>query len=235
MADEGAAKGVGTATVLREAEAAPSVVLEACGLAKAYGSRRLFRGIHFRLETGQSLVVTGPNGSGKSTLLRILCGLTRPTEGSVAYRVMGRRPTEQERRNLIGLVAPDLVLYDELTALENLRFFARVRGLLHSDEALEQLLAQVGLGGRGHDLVGTYSSGMVQRLRYAFALLHKPPILLLDEPTANLDESGIAFAHTCMAHARKRGILIVATNDPEEQQFGDYLLRLGGGGVGSPS
>ncbi|MBI3946366.1 MAG: ABC transporter ATP-binding protein [Armatimonadetes bacterium] len=232
MRDE--SKGVGLCApavaperVARSAAALP-VSLAVRDLAKGYGARGLFRGVGFELAPGQSLAVTGPNGSGKSTLLRILCGLARPTRGVVEYRIAGRPATARERRSLIGLVAPDLVLYDELTAVENLRFFARVRGLRRAEGALAHLLAEVGLGGRGDDLVGTYSSGMRQRLKYAFALLHRPPILFLDEPTANLDEAGTLFVRECIARQRATGILVVATNEREELRYGDRVLRLGG-------
>ncbi len=204
------------------------VALAVRDLAKSYGRRGVFRGVSFDLQRGQSLAVTGRNGSGKSTLIRILCGLLRPSHGTVAYRVGDRPATERERRALIGLVAPDLILYEELSALENLRFFARVRGLHRSSDALEALLAEVGLEGRGSDRVGTFSSGMRQRLKYAYALLHRPPILFLDEPTANLDEAGIAFVRRAIAAQRAAGILVVATNDREELQYGDRILRLGG-------
>lgn len=203
-----------------------SLVVE--NLAKSYGRRGVFRGVSFELTPGQSLIVTGRNGSGKSTLIRILCGLVRPSAGTVTYRVDGREATGRERRALIGLVAPDLVLYEELSALENLQFFARVRGVSAGVDALEALLSEVGLEGRGADRVGTFSSGMRQRLKYAYALLHRPPILFLDEPTANLDEAGVAMVRACVSRQRASGILVVATNDHEELQFGDRVLRLGG-------
>lgn len=129
----------------------------------------------------------------------------------------------------IGWVAPDLHLYRDLTAIENLRFFADVRGLQRTTADLEALLGMVGLGGRGADLLATYSSGMAQRLRYAYALLHQPPVLLLDEPTVTLDERGAALVEHVIARQRERGITIIATNDPREIRFGDYVLRLEGG------
>jgi heme exporter protein A len=127
---------------------------------------------------------------------------------------------------LFGWVAPDLQLYRELTGLENLRFFADVRGLHLTDAALMALLEEVGLGGRGGDLLAAYSSGMAQRLRYAYALLHRPPILLLDEPTVTLDERGAALVGRVIAAQRARGITVVATNDAREERYGDIVLRL---------
>ncbi len=192
-----------------------------------YGGRRVLAGITLTLRSGEALVVAGPNGSGKSTLLRLLCGLQRPTAGGVWYQVAGRRYHPTEAAWLIGWVAPDLQLYRELTGLENLQFFAQVRGLHCTPATLEALLEAVGLGGRGDDLLAAYSSGMTQRLRYAYALLHRPPVLLLDEPTVTLDERGAALVERIVEEQRTRGITVIATNDPRELRWGDYVLKLG--------
>jgi heme exporter protein A len=205
-----------------------NLVLELIDLAADYGARRVFAGVGLELRAGETLVVAGHNGSGKSTLLRLLCGLQRPTAGRIVLHVGGVRYRPDQARALVGWVAPDLQLYRELTALENLAFFARVRGLRRTPAELEALLERVGLAGRGGDLLAAYSSGMAQRLRYAYALLHDPPILLLDEPTATLDERGAAVFEQVVARQRERGITVIATNDPRELRFGDYVLRLGG-------
>jgi heme exporter protein A len=123
-------------------------------------------------------------------------------------------------------VAPDLSLYRELSGIENLRFFAQVRGLSVSDTALYELLDLVGLGQRGNDRLAAYSSGMTQRLRYAFALLHRPAVLLLDEPTVTLDERGTAFVDRIITAQRQRGLTVIATNDPRELRYADLLLKL---------
>jgi heme exporter protein A len=191
-----------------------------------YGVRRVLAGLSLQLAAGETLVVTGANGSGKSSLLRVLCGLQRPTHGTVRYVVDGVVTMPDQARALVGWLSPDLQLYRELSALENLRFFAQVRGLALSDAALEQRLGEVGLSGRGHDLLAAYSSGMAQRLRYAFALLHRPAVLLLDEPTVTFDERGVAIFQEVAARQRERGLLVIATNDPREEQLGDYVLRL---------
>ena len=202
--------------------------LELIDLAADYGARRVFAGVSLALRGGETLVVAGHNGSGKSTLLRLLCGLQRPTAGRAIYQAHGQRYRPDEARHLVGWVAPDLQLYRELTALENLEFFARVRGLRRTHAELAALLESVELGGRGNDLLAAYSSGMAQRLRYAYALLHAPPVLLLDEPTVTLDERGAALFERIVARQREHGITVIATNDPRELRFGDYVLRLGG-------
>jgi heme exporter protein A len=123
-------------------------------------------------------------------------------------------------------MAPDLMLYRELTGHENLRFFADVRGLDIADATLDALLADVGLAGRGSDVVATYSSGMTHRLRYAYALLHQPPLLLLDEPSVMLDQSGHELLERVVTRQRQRGITVIATNDPRETRFADITLAL---------
>ncbi len=197
-------------------------------LSAGYGARTIVRDISFTLHRGEVLLVSGPNGSGKSTLLRILAGLQASTAGTAYYEAGGNRFDPRDARHLIGWVAPDLALYRELSGIENLRFFARVRGLAISDAALYDLLAQVGLGKRGDDRLAAYSSGMTQRLRYAFALLHRPPALLLDEPTVTLDEWGAAVVDQIIAEQRRRGLTVIATNDPRELRYADLVLQLGG-------
>lgn len=203
------------------------ITLRITNLTKSFGRRKIFTGISLELSPGEALVVTGRNGSGKTTFLRALAGQMRADRGSVEIRRDDQPVPAEQSRHLIGLVAPDLVLYDELTARENLEFFARLRGLAPDSRRPEELLAQVGLEGRGDDLAGSFSSGMKQRLKYAYALLHRPPILLLDEPGANLDEAGDAMVAEVVAEQKKIGILILATNEAEEIPYGDQVLRIG--------
>jgi heme exporter protein A len=204
-----------------------SISLTVEGVAAGYGARRVFQDVSLELRAGEVLVVSGQNGSGKSTFLRLLAGLQRPDAGSIAYGLGEQRYEPRAASALLGWVAPDLMLYRELSARENVQFFARVRGLELGAVAIEALLERVGLGGRGDDRLSAYSSGMAQRLRYAYALLHEPPVLLLDEPTVTLDERGTAVVADVIEAQRRRGIVVVATNDPRELRFGDLILRLG--------
>lgn len=132
-----------------------SLVLEIKDVAATYGARRVFDGISLSLRQGETLVVAGHNGSGKSTLLRLLCGLQRPTAGEVAYRLNGVPYRPDQASGLFGWVAPDLHVYRELTALENLNFFARVRGLHRTTEQLEALLEE---GSRSRRTASTRST-----------------------------------------------------------------------------
>ena len=194
-----------------------------------YGNRRVFLPVSAEISVGQVGAISGMNGAGKSTLLKIVAGLLRPTAGRVRIDCNGKTLDALARREVIGYVAPDLTLYRELSGAENLLFFARLRGVTLTRDDLIARLTAVGLRGRGRDLVGAYSSGMRQRLKYAFALLTDPPLLLLDEPTANLDAEGVAMVQRVIAAQRIRpggGITLLATNEPEETAWGDLLVRL---------
>lgn len=188
-------------------------------ISMAYGRRVLFRGVSAEVEPGDALVVTGSNGSGKSTLLRIVAGLARPDSGAVQC---------PEQFGSIGFAAPDAQLYGELTADENLEFARRLRGLPH--EATEGLLPKVGLRkSRGGDLVGSFSSGMRQRLKLATSLLGEPAVLIWDEPTMALDAAGIALVDSLLQEHRERGgASILATNDSAEaSRWADLRLHVG--------
>jgi len=164
--------------------------ITADGIYKQFHVRRVLKGISFTVKTGQSVVITGPNGSGKSTLIKILSGLLRPSRGTVQY-FNGNTPRQpMEMLQAIGLVSPYLQLYPDLTAREHLEFFGNMRGMHRPLQKGLQFMEQFGLKGREADLIKTYSSGMLQRMKYVLALLHQPDVLFVDEPSANLDEEG---------------------------------------------
>jgi len=202
------------------------ISLEVKDLTKSFGYRKVFEGINFSIKSGKSLVIVGKNGSGKTTLLKILAGFIRSSKGEVVISLDGQIRKREERKKLLGFVAPDLFLYDELTALENLEFLVQVQGLGFNKSELNKKLEEMGLRGRGDDLVSSYSSGMKQRLKYVFALLNNPQILLLDEPGSNLDEPGLFLLDKIIEEQKKRGILVLATNDQRETKYGDEILNL---------
>ena len=199
--------------------------LDATNLKKVFNRRVVFQRISFSLQNGQTLLITGRNGSGKSTLVKIISGVLTPSEGIVNLRGNGR-DYSQTRIGLIGLVSPYLQMYDEFSARENLRFALAIRALHPDPSAADRLLDIVRLSDRVNDPVRTYSSGMKQRLKYAFALAHHPQVLILDEPTANLDEEGISIVQTIMRDHQQSGILIVATNDPRDIDHYDSQVDL---------
>jgi heme exporter protein A len=157
--------------------------------------------------------------------VKILAGLLSPSRGRVVVDGSGPGNSAQ-RLALFGMVSPYLQLYDEFTGKENLRLALDIRGLPGGEEELEELLNLVNLYPRRNDFVRTYSSGMKQRIKYAFALVHRPSILLLDEPMANLDAEGSALARAVMARPRERGMLVVATNDRSDVEGSDLQVNL---------
>ncbi len=202
--------------------------LEAEGLGHRFGRRVLFRGLGFALGPGEAVAVTGPNGAGKSTLLQIVAGVRTPTAGAVRLWLGGAEVAGEERPRRVGFVAPYLQLYDAFSARENLAFLASARRLPDAEARIAAVLEAVGLGGRGSDAVGTYSSGMKQRARFAAALLAAPPVLLLDEPTSNLDSAGRAFVEaTAEAHCAAGGVLVLATNVEHEAALCDRVIEVG--------
>jgi len=200
--------------------------LAAENIGKQFGSRKVFSGITFELRTGESLAVIGRNGSGKSTLLMLLLGLHHATRGEVHYALDGKPLDERRLRSRVALVAPYLNLYDQLTGEENLTFLATLSGLNLTGSRMSELLAQVGLEGRGSDLMGTYSSGMKQRLKYAAALMKNPCYFFLDEPTSNLDSDGKQIVRQIIEDRRSESVIIIATNEEQEYALADGTFRL---------
>jgi heme exporter protein A len=188
------------------------ITLRADGLRMVFNRRVIFDGVHFALGEMQTLLISGRNGAGKSTLVKIIAGVLTPTAGSVTVSGPGSDGIFGVR-SLLGLVSPYLALYEEFSAEENLKQIAAIRGLPYDRDVAHDLLRRVALFQRKDDPVRTYSSGMKQRARYAAALLHRPPVLILDEPMSNLDTDGVAIVREVMAEHRRDGILIVATSD----------------------
>src|SRR3970040_1762695 len=172
----------------------PELTIHISDVKKVYGRRVIFEGIRGTLRSTDALAITGRNGSGKSTLAKILAGLLTPNAGSITYERQSQRIETRDFHRHLGFVAPYLQLYDEFTGYENLDLFARLRALRLPAEMCDRLLDLVGLASSRNELVRNFSSGMKQRLKYAFALLNQPPLLILDEPTANLDSEGVALA-----------------------------------------
>lgn len=176
-------------TLLQGEQSAPSL-LEVEDLRKSFTLRPVLRGITLSLQVGERVALLGSNGAGKTTLLRVLATLTKPSAGSFRLAGLDGERDAQEVRSLVGLVAHQSYLYEELSVVENLRFFARMYGVSHAQVRIQSLLERVGLERRQRERVSVLSRGQVQRLAWARALLHAPRLLLLDEPETGLDQEG---------------------------------------------
>lgn len=207
-----------------------STALSAEGIEKRFLNKIIFKSVNFALASGSSLAITGRNGSGKSTLLKVIAGLLKPNKGKVIIRAADREVEQDKRHLFLGMMSPYLNLYDELTAYENLEFFCTLKcGNISSgqrSEKVNSLLERVGLFGRRNDQLKNYSSGMKQRVKLAFAVINDPPVLLLDEPRTNLDREGIELVYSLSEEQKKRGILIIATNESEDTRLCSEILNI---------
>ncbi|MCC5953394.1 MAG: ABC transporter ATP-binding protein [Acidimicrobiia bacterium] len=164
-------------------------VLVCDGLRKRFGDRVVVDGVSFHIDEGETYGLLGPNGAGKTTTISMLCGLLAPDEGTTEVGGVTMGPSALEARALIGYVPQDLALYPDLSAKENLAFFGKLQGLRGADlsERLDEVLEVVGLAERADERIDTYSGGMKRRANIAVGLLHRPRLLVLDEPTVGVD------------------------------------------------
>lgn len=163
------------------------MMIEVRGLVKSFGPRTALAGVDVSIAAGEFVALMGPNGAGKTTLLRILATLLLPTAGTVHVAGMDLAQSGPQVRRWIGFLSHHTLLYEDLTAEQNLRFYARMYDLDDGPTRVQDALERVGLATRRHDLVRTLSRGMQQRLTLARAVLHRPRVFLLDEPYAGLD------------------------------------------------
>jgi heme exporter protein A len=182
---------------------APAVAIHAAQLSRRHGGRWALRNLDLDVEAGTALMVFGPNGAGKTTLIRMLGTALAPTTGTL--RLFGLPPGDQVRPR-VAMVSHADHHYDDLSARENLRILAR---LCPRDGDPDALLEEVGLGGRGDDIVRTFSAGMRKRLLFARMLWKKPDLVLLDEPYAGLDPAGARWVDKLVLDLRGRGATVV--------------------------
>ncbi|MBE0556430.1 MAG: ABC transporter ATP-binding protein [Proteobacteria bacterium] len=202
--------------------------VRAQNIGKTFNRKVIFQDVSFELGRGASLAITGRNGSGKSTLVKIVAGVLSPTKGTLLIENEGHPMEESRRKEHLGLVSPYLQLYDEFTASENIEILSRIRGIKRPDpERVQSLLSLFALWERRDDELRVFSSGMKQRLKYVFALVHMPTLLILDEPTANLDAEGVSAVKQVVREQKGEGIVIVATNEADEAKWCDNALHLG--------
>ncbi len=186
-------------------------VIEVRGLTRTFGPRTALDGIDLSVNEGEFITLAGPNGAGKTTLLRVLATLSRPSSGTVRIAGLDLFSEGEEARRRIGFLSHRTLLYDDLTAEQNLRFYARLYDMDRDSSRVSHLLERVGLAVRRTDLVQTFSRGMKQRLAVARAVLHSPRLLLLDEPYTGLDPQAVETLRGLLTELAGEGCTILLT------------------------
>lgn len=196
-----------------------SYSLEAKELNKSFGRRLIFNNLQFKFDKSGVYGISGPNGSGKSTLVKIIAGIIGSSKGKVIHQLDGTEIAEEKLHNHIGFVSPYLVLYEEFSTYENLNLFAEIRGVKFNKERVDYLLHKFLLFARKDDLLKTYSSGMKQRVKFIFALMHLPQLVILDEPTSNLDDEGKNSVYELIKEEGKKNIVLIASNEKSDLEI----------------
>jgi heme exporter protein A len=206
--------------------------IEVDGLRKTFGRREVLRGLSFSLERGGFLTMFGPNGAGKTTTLRVLATLLTASRGSVRVAGHDVREDPMPVRQAVGLISHAPMLYLDLTAQENLRFYADMYGLADREERITELLERLELSHRRYDVVRTFSKGMRQRLAIARAILHRPRVLLLDEPHSGLDPRAVDILDGLLAEIREEHTFVMVTHHIEKGlELATRLMIVDGGKI----
>ncbi|MCX6169111.1 MAG: ABC transporter ATP-binding protein [Ignavibacteriales bacterium] len=200
--------------------------VELNNLIKFFGRRLIFDGINFSFSSRNVYGISGPNGSGKSTLVKIIADLISSTRGKVVHKYGEKIIEPEDLHNFLGFVSPYLFLYDEFTAEENLIYSANIRGIKFNKERSDYFFGALNLFERRNDLVRGYSSGMKQRLKFIFALLHEPQLIILDEPTSNLDNSGKEIVYKIIKEESKKNLIVIASNEDSDLELCTEVIDL---------
>ena len=187
-------------------------MIEVRKLVKRFGMKTVLRGVDFEVQPGEFVALLGPNGAGKTTFLRILASLSRASLGEVVIAGYKLPHEAAQVRARLGVVSHLPLLYGDLTAEENLRFYARMYGIPNSHLRITEVLELVGLETRRRDLVRTYSRGMQQRLAIGRAVLHDPDVMLFDEPYTGLDQDACSMLDDVLRAVSAQGRTVVMTS-----------------------
>ena len=200
--------------------------LQAQSVSKFFGRRLIFKGIDFNWSENGVYGVSGPNGSGKSTIVKIIAGLISASEGKIIHKLNNEEIIPEKLHNHIGFVSPYLILYEEFSAWENLNIFAKIRSIEFNKNKISELLDKLKILHRKDDLVKTYSSGMKQRLKFVFALMHSPELIIFDEPTSNLDDEGKETVYSLVKEESKNSVVVLASNEKTDLGYCNEILYL---------
>ena len=195
-------------------------------LTKTFGRRLIFDELDVEFQSKNIYGISGPNGSGKSTLVKIISGIISPTKGKVIHSVEEKIIEPEKLHNHIGFLSPYLILYDEFSAWENLKLISEMRGIKFNEEKSKYLLERLNIYNRRNDLLKAYSSGMKQRIKFVFALQHSPELLILDEPTSNLDEEGKAGFYEIIQEEGKNNLVLIASNEKNDLELCGKIINL---------
>ena len=207
-------------------------MIQVNGLTKDYGARRALDAISFHANQGEIVGFLGPNGAGKTTTMRILTGYMPPTEGEVTVAGYDIVEESLEVRKRVGYLPETVPLYNDMTALDYLRFMADLRHIPNSEERANETLESVNLGSRANSFIGSFSKGMRQRVGLAQALLHRPEVLILDEPTIGLDPTQVVEIREVIREIGKDRTVLFSTHIlSEAQQICDRVLIINKGKI----
>lgn len=192
---------------------------------KKYNREWIFRGLSHTFIAGKKYAITGPNGSGKSTLLQTIAGSTAVSEGRILYSVAGNELAPENAFTQLSICAPYLTLIEEMTALEFLAFHERFKSFMPGITP-DIILEKIGLTDAANKQIRYYSSGMKQRIKLAQAIFSDVPVLFLDEPCTNLDETGYALYQSLIQNYASNKLIIVSSNDKSEYNFCEEVIDI---------
>jgi heme exporter protein A len=210
-----------------------TLAFEARGITKSFGDISILKGINLSIGYGESVVILGPNGAGKTTLIKILATIMKPSSGEIVVHGLDLKNNAQSIRRKIGMVTHHTMLYGNLTAYENLKFYSCMYDVPRIEDRIQEIVAMVGMTDRLHSRIDTLSRGMQQRISIARALIHNPAIMLLDEAETGLDQESTSMLWGSFQSGEKeRHSLILTTHNFERGlELGDRILILNRGKI----